>query len=72
VSADLLGRHTWRQKDSNSGLTYPCGGSGKRVTVCRTGEYTLLAGWSTTVSVAIGNGDSIATPAVNRYCQVIS
>ena len=53
-------------------VIYPGGGSGKRVTVRRTCENNLMAGWSTTVSVSIGNGDSIATPGVNLACQVLT
>lgn len=57
---ELYSDGSWRLKASNSGSIYPGGGSGKRVTVRRTCENNLMAGWSTTVSVSIGNGDSIA------------
>lgn len=69
---ELYSDGSWRLKASNSRSIYPGGGSGKRVTVRRTCENNLMAGWSTTVSVSIGNGDSIATPGVNLACQVLT
>ena len=61
---------TWRLKGGNSGSVWLGGGSGNRVSVRRTCEATLVAGWETSVYVSIGSGNFIYTPVQNLSCQV--